>query len=326
MWLLVGGSGFIGTNFAKFLEKKKLDFRIYDQKKSKYLPKNIPTIIGDIRDKDKLSKAMEDCETIFHLATIPPSLRLSPREIYDIDVEGTRNIIEAAESNNVKKIIFTSSASHVYGIVKKEICPIREDHKLNPINEYGRNKIIAEELLKDASKSKKIKTIILRLSMVMGPYNFDPVFSENVKSLLKSKRVYIAGNGEALAQSIHVKDVNSVLFRCGNLANNSISEYTELNISGEEILSIKEWVHLLRSITNSESKVTHLPFLIATFMNKITWLMQRSNVHPSYLKLMAHDQYFDIDKAKNLLIWEPRLKIKKALIDAVEFLRGESKN
>jgi nucleoside-diphosphate-sugar epimerase len=83
MWLIIGGSGFIGTNFAKFLIENDCNFKIYDVNRSKYLPKNAKVVIGNIRDKTKLSKAMRGNNIVFHLATVPPSLKLSDQEIYE---------------------------------------------------------------------------------------------------------------------------------------------------------------------------------------------------------------------------------------------------
>ena len=97
------GSGFIGTNFAKFLTDNDYDFKIYDTHRSKYLSKDITVILGDTRDKNKLSKAMKGCENVFHLATVPPSLRLPNQEIYDIDVNGTKNVLLTAEKTMSKK-------------------------------------------------------------------------------------------------------------------------------------------------------------------------------------------------------------------------------
>src|SRR4030043_61896 len=124
MWLLVGGSGFIGTNFAHYLRENGYDFKIYDKDKSKFLPRNINITLGDIRDKKKLSHSMNGCDVVFHLATVPPSVRLSHHEIYDIDVNGTQNVLSAASENRVKKVIFTSIASHVYCRVEKRSHPI----------------------------------------------------------------------------------------------------------------------------------------------------------------------------------------------------------
>jgi len=326
MWLLTGGSGFIGTNFAKFLMENDYNFKIYDINKSKYLPKDVKTIVGDIRDKDKLSKAMKGCEIVFHLATVPPSLRLPNREIYDIDVNGTQNLLAAAEKNNIKKVIFTSSASHVYGLVNADLCPLREDSKLNPINEYGRNKVIVEELCKKVSEETELKSVILRLSMVLGPYDFDPILVENAIPMLSNKRVIIAGNGRGKGQSMHVHDVNTALLASAEILDTSLPKHGVFNISGKEVLSINDWTELFKHVSKSKSKVTHLPLSLAKCMAYIAWKFHKTKVHPSYLRLMAQDQYFDINKAKHILKWEPKHTVEHALKDTIDFLREECIN
>ena len=267
---------------------------------------------------------MSECEIVFHLATVPPSVRLSSGEIYDIDVNGTRNVLEAAEKNNIKRVVFTSSASHVYGLINKDICPLKEDCNLNPINEYGKNKVITEELYKKASDNGELKTIVLRLSMVLGPYNFDPILVENIISLLKNKRVIIAGDGKEKAQSIHVNDVNTALLACGEISEKLLPQNLILNISGEEVSSINGFINQLKSITNSKSKITHLPFFLAKGLVLIAWWSGRTNIHPSYLNLMSQDQFFDISKAKNILNWKPEYSTKKALEDTIEFMRRDN--
>ena len=321
MWLIIGGNGFIGTNFARFLMENDYNFKIYDIHRSKYLPKGIKMIIGDIRDKTKLPQAMNGCEIVFHLATVPPSLRLPNSEIYDIDVNGTQNVLASAERNGVKKVIFTSSASHVYGLVDKGLCPIQEDCNLNPINEYGRNKVMAEELCKKAAENTELNTVVLRLSMVLGPYNFDPILMENVKLLLKNKRVIIAGDGRSKGQSMHVRDVNTALLRSAEKSNTSLNKYEIFNISGGEVLSLNEWMELFKCASGSVSKIIHLPLFLAKGMVHIAWWLHRTKVHPSYLNLMAQDQYFDISKAKRILGWEPKHVVEDAIKDTFEFLK-----
>lgn len=324
MFLLIGGSGFLGTNFAEFLIKNGYNFKIYDTKKSKYLPKTVKTIVGDIRDRNKLSQAMKECNIVFHLATVPPPSRLPSNEIYDIDVNGTRNILKIAIKNNIKRVIFTSSASHVYGLINKDLCPIKEECNLHPINEYGKNKVISEELCQEVSDDNNLKTIILRLSMVLGSYDFDPIVVENVKSLFENKRVIIAGNGRAKVQSMHVKDVNTALLACCKISENMLPRTVIFNISGKEVMSINELLRLMKSVTNSKSKVTHVPFIIAKTMANISWMAHKTNIHPAYLSLMAQDQFFDTSKAKHVLGWEPKHTLKEALDDTIEFLREES--
>jgi len=326
MWLLTGGSGFIGTNFAKFLMENDYNFKIYDTSKSKYLPKSGKTIVGDIRDKNKLSEAMKGCEVVFHLATVPPSLRLPTSEIYDIDVNGTQNVLAVAKENNVRRVVFTSSASHVYGLVDKGSCPLREDSELKPINEYGRDKVLAEESCKKASEETELETIILRLSMVLGAYDFDPILVENAIPMLSNKRVIIAGNGGGKGQSMHVHDVNTALLASAETSDISLPKHSIFNISGKEVLTINEWIDLFKRVSGSKSKVTHLPLSLAKCMAHIAWKLDKTKVHPSYLRLMAQDQYFDISKAKHVLGWEPKHTVVDALKDTIEFLREECIN
>lgn len=318
MWLLIGGSGFIGTNFAKFLLENDYQFRIYDIKRSRYLPESVETIVGDIRDKTKLSKAMNGCDVVFHLATVPPSLRIPKKEIHDIDVNGMKNVLYCAEKNHVRRLIFTSSASHVYGLVEEGSCPLKEDTYLNPVNDYGRDKVITEELL---NKTSGMKTVILRLSMVLGPYNFDPILIENVKAFYNNKKVVIPGDGSSKMHSIHVEDVVSALL--ASAQNPSLPEHSVFNIAGNEILSLNEWLELLRTLMNSRSKVSRMPVSLARGLVRIAWTLHKSKIHPSYLSLMDQDQYFDISKAREVLRWEPIHSVEESLVDSIDFIREE---
>jgi UDP-glucose 4-epimerase len=279
--------------------------------------------MGDVRDKTKLSKAMKGCEVVFHLATVPPSVRLSRREIYDVDVNGTQNVLMAAEENNIKRVIFASSASHVYGPVDKILCPIKEDCNLNPINEYGENKVIAEKLCKITSETRNLQMIVLRLSMVLGSYNFDPILLENILPLLRNKRVVIAGDGESKCQSIHVNDVSTALLASAEVSDTKLSKHGIFNIAGKEVLSVNEFIELSKRVSGSTSKVVHLPFFLARGMVHVAWCLRKTKVHPSYLRLMAQDQYFDISKAKRILKWKPDYTVENALNDTIEFLRKE---
>ncbi|MBE3135824.1 MAG: NAD-dependent epimerase/dehydratase family protein [Thermoplasmata archaeon] len=323
MWLIVGGSGFIGTNFIEFLIENGYSCINFDTHSSPYHPAGVKTILGDIRDKTKLSKAMKRCDVVFHLATTLPSVKLSKREIYDIDVTGTQHVLSAAIERKVKKVIFTSSASHVYGLVDKASCPIREDHPVNPINEYGKNKVLAEQLCQQVSETEMLQTIVLRLSMVLGPYNFDPILQENISTLLKNKRVIIPSDGESKNQSIHVNDVSTALLACAETSDSQLPIHEIFNISGNEVYSINEWIDLVKKMSNSSSKVTHLPLTLVRGVIQIAWWLRKTQIHPSYFSLLTHDQYFDIQKAQQILGWKPQCTVNDGLHEAIEFLQKE---
>jgi len=78
---------------------------------------------------------------------------------------------------------------------------------------------------------------------------------------------------------------------------------------------------LSKCVVGSTSMAVHLPLSLAKSMVHIAWRLNMTNVHPSYLNLMAQDQYFDISKAKQILGWEPKHLIKDSIRDAADFLR-----
>ncbi|MEF8848588.1 MAG: NAD(P)-dependent oxidoreductase [Candidatus Thermoplasmatota archaeon] len=293
---------------------------MYDLKEPRYYKAKNRTILGDIRDKQRLIDATEECSIIFHLATIPPSSHLSKKEIYDIEIEGTKNIIEAALKNGIKKIIFCSSCSHVYGIQPPENIPTKESASLNPINEYGKNKVRAEKLLMKASEKNELTVIVLRLSMVVGKYNSDPILIENVKKMLKNKNIFIPGKGNTINQSVHVNDVNQALFSAAKIPVSRLDGNNVFNISGAEVLTVNEWMKLAKKSCNSKSKLLHLPVFLSRFIVNMGWIFNATKIHPSYIRLLNTDQYFDISRAEKILGWSPKHRALEGIKETVEFL------
>lgn len=115
--LVIGGSGFIGTRLVDELLKTGHDLAIFDKNPSPIF--NHLVTIGDVRELNALNKALKGVDVVYNLAAehrddvTPTSL------YYDVNVQGAKNIVKAAELNNVKKIIFTSTVA-VYGLNKPD--------------------------------------------------------------------------------------------------------------------------------------------------------------------------------------------------------------
>ena len=141
-YLITGGSGFLGINLIRFLLKKNCMITNLDIADFNYPEYNqIKMIKGDIRDKKIVSQAMKDVDIVIHCAAALP---LYPKkDIFSTDIEGTKNILETALKNNVKRVIQISSTA-VYGIPDHH--PIYEDDKLDGVGAYGEAKILAEKV------------------------------------------------------------------------------------------------------------------------------------------------------------------------------------
>ena len=183
---------------------------------------NFKFIEGSILNLDLLKK-LSNIDTIFHLAAIA-SVRKSfenPDEYFKINVEGTENILKTFE--NINELIFASSSS-VYGDLKSDQFPVKEEHSLNPISPYGESKKQAELLCKTYSEKLKIKTSILRFYTVYGPRQRpDEAIMKFINLSISGKPIPIYGDGTKIRDYTFVSDiVNGIILsqKFGNGAYN----------------------------------------------------------------------------------------------------------
>ena len=161
--IITGGSGFIGSHLAAQL-KKEHNVTIFDVKKN---VSDIDFIEGDVTNLDSVKNSITDCDLVIHLAASlgVVNVERDPVQTLDINLGGTKNVLEACRTNNIKKIIFSSS-SEVYGEPAK--IPIKENDPITPITTYGISKLASEEYIKSYSKSYGMQYTIFRLFNVYG--------------------------------------------------------------------------------------------------------------------------------------------------------------
>ena len=143
--------------------------------------KNIRFLIGDVRDKERIERAMEGIDIVFHIAAMKhvPSCEYNPMEAVKTNVIGTQNVITAAINNNVGKVILTST-----------------DKTISPTNTYGATKLLAERLIVSANYYKGTSNTIfsaVRFGNVMGSRgSVIPLFK---KQILENKEITVTDSG-----------------------------------------------------------------------------------------------------------------------------------
>jgi nucleoside-diphosphate-sugar epimerase len=152
--LITGATGFIGSHLTEYLVKKGFNVIAFDRynsnndwgwlENSKY-KNDFQVILGDIRDYDSVSKAMEVCDAVFHLAALIgiPYSYISPLAYIRTNIEGTYNVLEAAKNLNIEQVLITST-SETYGTA--QYVPIDEKHPLVGQSPYSASKIAADQL------------------------------------------------------------------------------------------------------------------------------------------------------------------------------------
>jgi len=174
--VVTGGAGFIGLHLVNHLLKEENQITILDnfsnsdKNLTKILQhKNLKIIEGDIRKIDDMNNCLKEQDIVIHLAakiSVSQSI-LNPSETFEVNVDGTKNVLEACKKNNIKKIIIASSAA-VYGEGMYGM-KLKENTKTDPVSPYGKSKLIMEqEIEKNILKYNKLDCVILRFFNIFG--------------------------------------------------------------------------------------------------------------------------------------------------------------
>ncbi len=159
---LTGATGYIGK---AIIEKfgAAYDIKAFTREK------------GDILNLQQVTAASGGCEVIVHMASITPSAhpKAEDKDVLEVNIEGTRNILEAAVKNGIKRIIYFSSVCAVG--FRADNFPIKEDEVCRPTQgAYGLSKLKGEELCKEYSKKHGLKVLCLRPATVVPQHQFAP--------------------------------------------------------------------------------------------------------------------------------------------------------
>ena len=268
--LVIGGAGFIGSFVVTELLKEKVSqVIVYDnfaRGKKEYLDEalkdkrcKIFPVGGDIREIDILNEAMKDVDYVFCLAAMwLLHCKDYPRTAFDVNIAGTFNVLEACVKNNVKKLVWSSSAS-VYGDAVE--LPMTEEHPYNNKNFYGATKIAGEAMATAFNDRYGLQVIGLRYMNVYGPHQDQTAAYTGVIPIMLNKidaneAPTINGDGSQAYDFIYVEDVA----KCNIKAMQADIPFGFYNVGTEVQTSIKELCDTILRLKNSDLKVTYKPY------------------------------------------------------------------
>lgn len=250
---VIGGSGFIGTNLVEIL-KDQHDVKIVDKQMSQFFPEL--TTIANICDIEALRKAIEPSDIIVNLAAEHRD-DVSPKSLYyDVNVQGTKNILQVMDEKGIKTVFFTSSVA-VFGLNK--VNP-NEEHPVDPFNDYGITKYQAEEALREWFDNGKDgnNLFILRPTVVFGPRNRGNVY--NLLKQIASGKFMMIGKGENKKSMAFVKNI--VGFIKYSIDQNNYNGYHLYNYIDKPDLSTIELVQIAETATGKKLSPMKIPYAL----------------------------------------------------------------
>jgi UDP-glucose 4-epimerase len=268
--LVIGGAGFIGGFVVKELLKHPVKSVVIYDNFARGKMENIEECLkdsrcsiypngGDIRDIDILDAAMKGMDYVFHLSAMwLLHCKDFPRTAFEVNIAGTFNVLEACVKNNIKKLVYSSSAS-VYGDAVE--VPMKETHPFNNKNFYGASKIAGEAMCTAFNDRYNLPVIGLRYMNVYGPGQDQTAAYTGVVPIMLNKieaneAPTINGDGSQAYDFIYVEDVA----RANVCALTSDTNHGFYNVGTEVQTSIKTLCDTILRLKGSSLQVNYKPY------------------------------------------------------------------
>lgn len=236
--LVTGGSGFLGSHIADELTNQGHNIIIFDRFPSKYLKKNQSMICGDITDESLVTKSLRNIDCVYHFAGISgiEDCKRNPKIAIDVNINGTVNVLDGCVKNDVKRIMFASSAYvfSKYGYI------------------YKTTKIACENIIRDYYEMYGITYTNIRFGSLYGRRadERNSIYSI-LNSALKYKKIIYYGSGDEIREYIHVLDAAKISAKI------LIEEYInkDVLITGQEKFKYIDLLEMIKEILGEEIEI-----------------------------------------------------------------------
>ncbi|HEV7526498.1 MAG TPA: NAD-dependent epimerase/dehydratase family protein [Acidimicrobiia bacterium] len=306
--LITGGSGYFGSVLAEQARARGETVRIFDLNPPGPELAGVEFVAGDVRDRSAVRAACEGVDVVFHnVAQVPLA---KDRALFDeVNVGGTANVLVAARDARVAKVVHTSSSA-VFGIPEHN--PVTEDSPCLPLEAYGRAKLRAEILCRDATASGLDVTVI-RPRTVLGHGRLG-VMALLFEFVADGAPVFVLGGGNNRYQLVHANDLADACLRAGEREGASV-----YNIGALEFGTMRETLQALVDHARTGSRLRSLPVAPARLAMRTLASLGLAPFAPYHWLLYSESLYFDVSKARSELGWEPQHSNASMVIESYEW-------
>jgi len=318
---VTGATGFVGAHVArKLVARGDQVIALVRPSSNLALLDGLPieTVTGDLRDPDSLIAPTQGVDELYHVAADYRLWARDPRDIYRSNVEGTRNVLEAAAKQHVPKVVYTSTVGCL-GIPKDgssgdETTPVSRD---DLVGHYKKSKYDAEQIALEYA-GNGLGVVIVNPSTPVGPGDIKP--TPTGKMIVDFLRGKMPGYVDTGLNLVAVEDVAE-----GHLLAAEKGRVGEKYILGNQNLTLREILAMLADITGRKPPTVRIPHWAALAASALDTAVSRvRGVEPGIpleAVLMSRKRmFFSADKAVREL-GLPQSPVKDALAGAVEWFR-----
>ena len=318
--LVTGGLGFLGSHIVKRLNKLGVGVTIFARPTpQKTIPDNIPIIWGDIRDKGAVQKAVQDVSHVIHLVSNFRKGGSDKNEAYDINVLGTENVLNACRKYAVKRLVHCSTIG-VHGSVKE--VPANEKTAFNPGDLYQSTKLEAEKRVWKAYDNTKLPISVIRPISMFGPGDLRML---KLFRMIKKKRFIIIGDGTPFFQPAYIDDVVNG-FMLALQKEEAIGE--TFIIGSDEYVRLNKLCEMIADALNVPPPKIKIPLKPVLFLADICekvcvpWGIEPP-IHRRRVSFFQNNRAFAIDKARNILGFNPQTTLQEGIRKTIEWYEKE---
>jgi len=269
--------------------------RVFDLVDTDDRPPDVGFVAGDIRDRPRVQEAVEDCDVIFHCVAQVPLAK--DKQLFDsVNIDGTKNLLDAAAAAKVRKVIYVSSSA-VFGAPKAN--PVTEETTPAPGEAYGRAKLEGERLCRQAVE-RGLDVSIIRPRTIMGHGRLG-IFQILFEWIREGYNVPVLGKGDNVYQFVHADDLADACLLAA--ARTGAAVY---NCGAEKFGTMREVLEHLCAHAKTGSRVRSVPMSPAVLLMKTTSAVGLSPLGAYHALMYGRSMYFDISRAQRELGWRPR--------------------
>lgn len=306
MYLITGGSGFLGINLCRYLIERGRTVRVLDIAPFDYPERSaVEAIIGDVRDAEIVARAMEGVEIVVHLAVALPLRRR--KDILSTSVEGTRIVLESAFSRGVSRVIFTSSTA-VYGIPHRQ--PLLEGDALPSVGPYGEAKTAAEKHCLSFRAAGHCVPV-LRPKSFVGPERLG-VFELLYDWAYQGRNFPVLGRGDNLFQLLDVRDLCEVLYLCATLDPVRVND--TFNVGAKKFGTMRQNFQAVLDRAGHGKRVISLPAWPTIWTLKLLEQLHLSPLYKWIYETAAKESIVSVEHLERVLGFAPRYSNENALV------------